>query len=129
MDEPGEQARAQGMSAPRPEGLHLQEGGEPGLASPHPSLVKQMDSTPITAQPVGELRGAPGQAPRGAWGCGRGAPCAELLPRLELAAQFGDALLFLAEGRQEGPGWVGGGERKMGAGIEGGRTKGIKTRN
>lgn len=30
------------------------------ILPPHPSLVKQMDSTPITAKPVRELRGAPG---------------------------------------------------------------------
>lgn len=103
MDEPGEQGLCpENESAGCPEGLRLQEGGEPGRPPETPLLVKQMDSTPITAQPVGELRGGPGQAPRGARGCGRGAPCTELLPRLELAAQLGDALLFLAEGRQVG---------------------------
>lgn len=67
-----------------------------------PSLIKQMHSTPITAKPVGGLRGSPGQAPRGVWGCWRVAPGAELLPRLELMAQFRDTLLFLEEEAQLG---------------------------
>ena len=72
-----------------------------------PSLVKQVDSTPITAKPVGRFRGPPGQGPRGVWGRRRVTPGAELLPGLELMAQFRDALLFLEEennwasGRQE----------------------------
>ena len=62
-----------------------------------PSLVKQVDSTSITAKSVRGLRGPPGQAPRGVWGCRRVTPGSELLPRLELMAQFRDALLFLEE--------------------------------
>lgn len=79
-----------------PRSLSFPPGLSP-LPAPPPSLVKQVDSTPITAQPVGGLGGAPGQAPRGVWGCRRVAPGAQLLPRLELMAQFRDALLFLKE--------------------------------
>lgn len=117
MDEPGRQGLCPEGCIYRRVGAWLLHCPPLRACPPHTrSLVKQMDSTPITAQPVGELRGAPGQAPRGARGCGRGAPCAELLPRLELAAQFGDTLLFLEEGRQVGAGsqGLGGwGQRKI----------------
>lgn len=111
MDEPGQQDLCPEGCIHRGVGAWLLHFPPLRACPPHTgSLVKQMDSTPITDQPVWELRGAPGQAPRGARGCWRGAPGAKLLPRLELAAQFRDTLLFLEEGRQVGArsGGVGG---------------------
>lgn len=94
-----------------------------------PSLVKQVDSTSITAKSVRGLRGPPGQGPRGVWGCRRVTPGSKLLPRLELMAQFRDALLFLEEennrvsGREEiRKGWRREGESEKNVGEREGET-------